>query len=300
MTEFRDLELGDRDLFQKYLGEYSFNTYEYSFLTLYIWRKMCDVKINIIDGTLIIKKSGKNTGSYFMQPLGCKKEDLGTITLKLNEIRKSDASFKSLFRDVEFPFLSQLLDEFDYKVCFCDDIDNFDYIYDVEDLITLSGNKFHSKKNQYNQFIKKYRYELRDISDKAVARECVDFATIWYERRKDDDAEQLKFELESIREILACPEYLNIKGMAVYVGGRVAGFTIGEKVNDNMAVIHVEKGDFKYSGIYSFINKTFAEKYLRDVKLINRQEDLGIEGLRKAKMAYNPIRLEKKFIVDLT
>jgi hypothetical protein len=299
MTEFKSLELNDRDLFQRYLGEYSFNTYEYTFLTLYIWRKMCNVAYSIIDGALVIKKSSKSTGSYFMQPIGYSKENLKNIVIKLDEIKKSDPDFKSLFRDVEMPFLNELIDNFGYDICLCEDVDNFDYIYSSKQLISLSGHKYHRKKNQYNQFIRKYDFEVRELCGKSIIKDCIDFAKDWYDNRGEKD-EQLRFELESIKDILANPEILNIKGIAVYVDGHIAGFSIGEKVNRKMAIVHIEKGNPAYSGIYSFLNKTLVEKYFKDVKFINRQEDLGIEGLRKAKMSYNPVRLEKKFIVDLS
>jgi len=299
MVEFKPLELSDRDLFQRYLGEYSFNTYEYTFLTLYIWRKMCNVSYSIIDDALIIKKSTKNTGSYFMQPLGYTKENLKNIVAKLDEIKKSDPSFKSLFRDVEMPFINELIDNFGYNICICEDVNNFDYIYSSKQLISLSGHRYHRKKNQYNQFIRKYNFEVRDLIDKSVINDCIDFAKEWYDSRENKD-EQLRFELESIKDILANPEILNIKGIAVYVDGRMAGFSIGEKANKKMAIVHIEKGNLDYDGIYSFLNKTMVERHFKDVRLINRQEDLGIEGLRKAKMAYNPVRLEKKFIVDLS
>ncbi len=299
MAEFKPLELSDMDLFHKYLGEYSFSTYEYTFLTLYIWRKMCNVAYSIIDDALIIKKSTKSTGSYFMQPLGYTKESLKNIVIKLDEIRKSRTDFKSLFRDVELPFINELIDNFGYNICICEDVNNFDYIYSSKQLISLSGRKYHRKKNLYNQFIKKYHYEVRELHDKYVIKDCIDFAEDWYYSREKKD-EQLSFELESIKDILANREILNIKGIAVYVDGRIAGFSIGEKANSKMAIVHIEKGNLEYTGIYSFLNKTLVEKYFKDVNFINRQEDLGIAGLRKAKMSYNPVRLEKKFIVDLS
>ncbi|NSW89749.1 MAG: DUF2156 domain-containing protein [Firmicutes bacterium] len=298
MTDFKKLELDDRDIFQRYLGDYRFNTYEYSFLTLYIWRKMLNVEFGIIDDALIIKKSTKKTGTYFMQPVGYRKESLKSIVLKLNSIRKNDENFKNLFRDIEIPFLYELLDIFEGKICFCEDINNFDYICNSEDLILLSGKKFHRKKNQYNQFINNYKYEIKDFNDSKVIEDCIKFSGTWFHERGNNDC-LLRYELESIEEVLPKSGLLGIKGMAVYVDGHLAGFTAGEKVNSNMGVIHFEKGDLSYNGIYSFINKTFVEKYFSDVKFVNMQEDMGIKGLRKAKKAYNPVKLEKKFIVNL-
>lgn len=295
---FKKLGIQDREIFQKYIGKYEFGTYEYSFLTLYIWRKMLNVEIGIIDDALIVKKYEKQKGSYFMQPIGYKKENLEGILYKLNELKMKDKSFKSIFRDIELPFLYELMDLYEGNVCLCEDINNFDYIYNSKDLISLSGNKFHSKKNHYNQFISNYNYEVKDLNEEGVVKNCIDFSQVWYEERQEED-KQLEYELESINEILPNHKILSLKGMAVYVDGKIAGFTVGEKVNSNMAIVHIEKGDFKYNGIYAFINKTFAERYLNDVQFINRQEDLGIKGLRKAKKSYNPVKLERKFIVDI-
>lgn len=298
MIPFKPLELDDRELFLKYLKDYNFNTYEYSFLTLYLWRKMCNTQFSIIDGTLVIRKSGKCTASYFMQPVGYTKDTLESVLTKLNLIKNSCPGYKNLFRDIEYPFLSILKEIYGKGISYREDVNNFDYIYTSQDLISLSGHKYHGKKNHYNHFISNYNYEVKDLYSEHVVNDCIKFAKDWYDKR-GNKSEQLKYEFESTEDILKHADLLNIKGIAVYVDNSIAGFAIGEKVNSDMAIVHIEKSDLQYSGIYSFINKALAEKYFSDVSFINRQEDLGIEGLRKAKMAYHPVRLEKKYIIDL-
>lgn len=298
MTDFKELTLADRDVFLKQLGDYDFSTYEYSFLTLYIWRKMFNIKFSFIDDALIVKKSTQETGSYFMQPIGCKKENIEGVVLKLADIKKGDEKSKNLFRDIETPFLNELLDIFQSRICFYEDKNNFDYIYKCEDLAALSGKKFHRKKNRYNQFISSYRYEVKDISCSGVIEDCIDISREWFTERGQNDS-LLKFELESIEETLPELGLLGIRGIAVYVDGRIAGFTAGEKAGSNMGIIHFQKADPSYHGIYEFMNKTFVERCLSGAEFVNMQEDMGIIGLREAKSAYNPIKLEKKFIVDL-
>lgn len=298
MTDFKELKLDDRDVFLKHLGNYDFNTYEYSFLTLYIWRKMLNVEFSFIDDVLIIKKSTHKTGAYFMQPIGYKKENLKDIVLKLADIKKGEEKSKSLFRDIETPFLHELLDIFRSRISFCEDKNNFDYIYKSEDLVSLSGKKFHRKRNRYNQFISSYMYEVKDISCAGVIEDCIDISKEWFIDKGQDDS-LLKFELESIEKVLPESELLGMRGIAVYVDGKIAGFTTGEKASNKMGIIHFQKADLSYNGIYEFMNKTFTEKCLSGVELVNMQEDMGIKGLRKAKNAYNPIKLEKKFIVNL-
>jgi len=297
MTEFKALELGDRDVFLRYLWNYHFNTYEYSFLTLYLWKDYCNVEYAIIKDALIIKKTEEKEGSYFMQPIGCSEGTLPDIIEELIKIKQEDATFKCLFRDIEEPFLQKQKETYGPNIIYFEDIKKFDYIYETQKLINLNGDKLSKRKNHYHQFINQYNYSLKDLHDKTAIEDCLEFSRVWLESRKVKYNEII-FELEGIRNVLNHLDLLNAIGMAVYVNSKVAGFTIGEKVNSQMAVIHVEKGDTKYKGIYAFINKTFAESYLEDTTYINREEDLGKAGLKKAKRAYDPLKLEKKYLVD--
>jgi len=296
MVKFKKLSLGDKDLFLNYLKNYRFKTYEYSFLTLYLWKKYCNVEYALINNTLVLRKHEEKMGSYFMQPMGYSSETLKDIIEELIKIKQEDPAFKYLFRDIEEPFLNQLKELYGPNIIYCEDTKNFDYIYETQKLIHLPGDKLRKRKNQYNQFIKNYNYSVMDIHDKRVIEDCLTFSKSWFENQ-DVKNKQIICELEGLQDVLTHLDELNAIGMAVYVGGKIAGFTLGEKVNRKMAVIHVEKGDTQYKGIYAFINRTFAEKYLDEITYINREEDLGIAGLKKAKLAYDPIKLEKKYIV---
>lgn len=297
MLDFKALELSDKELFDRYLNEYNFNTYEYSFTTLYLWRKYCKVEYAITHETLIIKKSQEDAGTYFMQPIGYNCNNIDEIIAELIQYKENHEDMKSLFMDIEEPFLSVLKDVLKDNISITEDIDNFDYIYNAEELIKLPGKKFHGKKNHYNQFIKSYNAEIKDINSQEIINDCIELATRWLDE-KEDKTHELICEHEGIGELLANKDYLGIDALAVYVDGSIAGFSIGEKVNDKMAIIHIEKGDSKYQGVYAFINKTFAEEKYSDVSFINREEDLGVEGLRKAKMSYNPMKFERKYIID--
>lgn len=297
MLTFKGLELEDRDVFLHYLRDYRFNTYEYSFLTLYLWRKYCNVEYTILNDTLIIKKKEGKKGPYFMQPIGYSERELPYLIEELTRIKKSDPSILYLFRDIEESFLNQLKEIYGEELTFSEDVINFDYIYETEKLINLPGDKLRKRKNQCNQFIKGYQYELKDINDSAVIEDCLAFSRLWFENQRYKHTE-ISYELEGIHDVLYHLDDLGGRGMAVYVDGRIVGYTIGEKVNDRMAIIHVEKGDKNYKGIYAFINKAFAQNYLKDITYINREEDLGLARLRQAKEAYEPLKLEKKYIVN--
>jgi hypothetical protein len=297
MLRFKALDLEDRYIFKSYLKDYKFKTYEYSFNTLYLWRKLCNVEYSVLKDTIIIKKNEQGKGMYFMQPLI---NDMGNIKDILDALKdyKNYNGFNNLFRDVEDSFLKELGELCRDRIVYSEDKNNFDYIYDTDKLITLPGKRYHNKKNHFNQFINTYKYRIKDISEDGVSEECIDFANKWT-ADKEDFNNHLSYEKEGIKDLLENQKLLDIVGMAVYVEDKIIGFTIGERVNKEMAIIHIEKANSLYKGAYAFINKTFVELYFKNSKFINREEDLGIEGLRKAKESYHPVRLEKKYIVDL-
>lgn len=119
---------------------------------------------------------------------------------------------------------------------------------------------------------------------------------VWKNDTKD---KHLLYELQSIRDMCYNMDVLGLKGMGLYINGEIAGFSIGEKFSDNMAIIHIEKANKDLRGAYTFVNKAFVENYFSDIPIINREQDLGIEGLRKAKLSYSPLDFEKKYMVDI-
>jgi hypothetical protein len=298
MINFTKLDLTHKKLISEYLGDYNFFTYDYSFLTLYQWRVMCNTEFSIINDVLIIKKHTEDTGTFFMKPLGYIDKNIEEIVSELICYKNSKSSFKHLFGDVEASFAMDMKKTFGSAVSVEEDINNFDYMYSSNDLILLPGAKYHRKKNLYNQFVNKNEYIVRDINDPSVINDCIEYSKEWY-RMKSDDSYILEYEIEGISDVLNNIDSFKLFGIAVYIKDKIIGFAFGEKVNDKMAIVHCEKADSSYIGAYAFLNKTLAEKYFYDVEFINRQDDLGLPGLRKAKKAYHPVRLEKKYYIDI-
>jgi hypothetical protein len=297
--DFKKLELEDKKLIDKYIYPYKFMSCEYSFTSLYIWKDACDIKYTVYEDALILKKKDFEGNYHFMQPLGYKKEKLRQIIAAL-ENYKEENDMPYLFKDLDEGFVEEvnaLIHEND-EVCVEEDRDNFDYLYEAKKLMTFSGKKLHGKKNHYNFFVKNYDYEVLDIDNEKVILDVIEASEKWYEETPEKD-EKLYYELLAIKDIVNYMNYLNLKGIAVYVDGKLCAFSIGECLNDKLAVIHIEKGDKEKNGIYSFIAKTFVERCFSNAEIINREQDLGIEGLRKAKMSYHPIKLEKKFILEV-
>jgi hypothetical protein len=255
MLSFKQLTIEDKNFLDEYLKPYKFLTCEYSFTNLFIWRKGLDIQYTTYKDVLIIKKMDFDGSYHFMQPIGYNKENLKEIVDILIEY-KAENNLKFLFKDTEQPFIEDLKEVYGTSLQFEEDRDNSDYIYESSKLISLSGKKLHSKKNHYNNFIKNNNFYAEEINENNI-EDCIKAACEWC--KINDCKGYLKYELKAIQELLLNKEKLDFMGMAVYVSDVLSAFTIGEKINDNMAIIHIEKADAEINGLYTYINKTFIE-----------------------------------------
>ena len=177
-----------------------------------------------------------------------------------------------------------------------------DYLYDGEKLRTLSGKKLHKKKNHYNNFIKNYgdRYEYRALGCNPTDRDDVfKFLDKWRAQKGEEVEQHLDPEVEGIHDILLNCTRLNIRMGAIYIDGKMEAFSIGSYNSlEDMAVIHIEKANPEINGLYQAINKEFLMHEFPDVSLVNREDDLGLEGLRHAKQSYYPVDYARKYYVE--
>jgi hypothetical protein len=177
--------------------------------------------------------------------------------------------------------------------------DQWDYLYALPDLVSLPGNRFHKKKNLLNQFKKKYDFEFLSLDDTLVEK-ALDMQTSWCTWRDCEAEEALDAENQAISRVLqAWGSFKNLRGGALLVDGQMAAYTIGERLASDTLLIHFEKGSPGYKGIYQAINQMFAAGIGWDCRWVNREQDLGNEGLRKAKLSYNPIAFIKKVSLKL-
>lgn len=293
MLCFKPLTLEDKQIFDKYTKPYTFATCEFSFTSLFIWRKGCDIQYTIYKDILLIKKMDFDGSYHFMQPLGYKKENLKEIVGMLIQYKKEN-SMEYLFKDTETPFIDDLKELYGESLLIEEDRDNFDYIYESQKLISLSGKNLHTQKNHYNNFTKNNNYRIAPLCTEVI-QDCIKASREWCSR--NDCKGYLLYELKAIQELLKYSDKLDFIGLVIYVNEKLSAFTIGEKVNDSMALIHIEKADSDIKGLYTFINKIFVETCFSDIPFINREQDLGIENLRKTKLSYRPIKLEPKYSI---
>jgi len=176
---------------------------------------------------------------------------------------------------------------------------HWDYLYTVADLIELKGKRYHKKKNLLNQFIKKYDYTYLDFGPELI-EQALGMQEDWCTWRDCESSEVLSAENKAIARILSDWQHFNgIQGGAIMADGAMVAYTVAERLTADSIVIHFEKGDTQYKGIYQAINQMFLANSAPDFALVNREQDLNDEGLRKAKLSYHPVEFINKYRVSL-
>lgn len=178
-----------------------------------------------------------------------------------------------------------------------EDMGAWDYVYLVSELAELKGNRFHRKRNHYNQFLKLYNWEYKDLRPSDI-EEVLTFQEKWLQNREEEPSAALKAENEVIRRVLLNWDKLPpMLGGLIYVDGELVSYTVCEELCSDMVVVHFEKADLNYRGLYQAINAMFLQHEGSRFTYVNREQDAGDEGLRKAKKSYNPVHYIKKYVV---
>jgi hypothetical protein len=177
--------------------------------------------------------------------------------------------------------------------------EHFDYVYSVPDLIELRGNKFHKKKNLLGQFQRSYDYEYKPLTPDCV-EDTLEMQRQWFSWRDPKESGALLAENTAIVRVLQSWDRMpGLCGGAIRVDGEMIAYTVAEALTPEMLVIHFEKGRPGYKGVYQAINQLFLADAGANYALVNREQDLGDEGLRKAKLSYNPCDFLRKCIVTV-
>lgn len=189
---------------------------------------------------------------------------------------------------------------------FEDDRGNYDYLYDIDSLCTLSGRKLSKKRNHINGFLQSYGdWNVQEINSLNI-QDVLEFAGQWYQKKSGGDSEigdeSLAYEKKALLQIVPQIEKIGADGIVLYVDGKVAAFTVGMKISETVYDTVFEKADEQIKGSYNIINREFA-RYLKmkyeSLKFINREQDLNLPGLRQAKLSYMPCSLVEKFVAKL-
>ncbi len=240
----------------------------------------------MVDDWLIVRGRDKDGRVFLLPPIGANDPVAAAVEA---------VSFERLARVPER--LAEELAQRGLQTLY--DRDNSDYVYLADDLINLPGRKFHRKRNHLMRFREEFKYEYRRVTQDLIEG-CRRLQETWCDVRDCFVPENasLAEEHEAVNEALTLLEPLKLTAGAVMIDGEVVAFAVGGELNHETFVVHFEKANPTYPGLYQVINREFAADAASGYKFINREQDLGQEGLRRAKESYFPHHLENKYYVN--
>lgn len=296
---FKDINMESREMLNPYFDLVDYEACEYCFNTLYMWQHLYKTGYYIGDGfAVIVAEYEGNTFSIL--PLA-KKEDMPRVIQFVVDYFEKEQK-KIYFRGITQEVVDFLKENYPGKFNYIEERDLFDYVYDGESMRELKGRKNVKKRNHINYFKKEYegRYEYKLLDEKDFDA-CLELVQEWTSNKEENNAvdEEMEEELIGIKKLFENYSILKdkLKIAGIFIDGKLEAFTMGEYINPNMALIHIEKANPVIRGLYPFINQQFLVNEFSDVEFVNREEDLGIEGLRKAKLSYHPVRFVEKYTV---
>jgi len=292
--EFKRVEISDREMARELLEKSNFRGCEYTFGNNFVWRNIYNVEVCFAEGFYFCKQ-GEGNDIRFTFPTGSGdiKRAVGLLTeytrergvpLRLTANKDVTQRLTGIYPDSKVVL--------DRDIC--------DYVYLAEDLENLAGKKYHGKRNHLNRFYEN-DWSFEPLTADNIA-ECRAMNERW--RAENLDKCGVAEVEESKREELCIVECsfkhydeLGYTGGVLRVNGEVQAFTFGERSSEDCFVVHVEKALRQYQGAYTAVNREFVKLLGGRDKYINREDDTGSEGLRKAKLSYHPVFLEEKFVI---
>ena len=293
MLEFRELTLEDKPRIDACARAYSYPLCEHCFADIFIWRGHYDTKICFFDDFLLIRmKTFEEKRTMYLAPIGT--GDLAAAIRAMEQDAAengTDFFMCSIPEDMKPRIETALPDYFEYNT----NEDNWDYIYLSEKLQTLSGKKLQSKRNLVNRFLATYegRWSYEDIS-KANTHDAFNFHIKWCEQNGYLRDQSFWGETCAIGIALNHFDALDMRGGILRLDDEIIAFTLGCQSTEDVFVVQIEKANHEIQGAYQMINQQFVKRNCTAVTYVNREEDLGLEGLRKAKHSYYPVMMGVK------
>ncbi|WP_227018082.1 DUF2156 domain-containing protein [Sinanaerobacter chloroacetimidivorans] len=298
------ITIESRPILEEYLGGFLYGTSGLSFSSLYMWRNINDFSWQIIGDYLCIAGLSHlelETEEPFLFPPLTKtgQYDPESLHRTIEEAKKIFEAKGYIFsiRLMPVHLIDIIESAFPGQLQYFDDRPNYDYLYRTRDLIDLKGRDYHSKKNHLNYFLNHYKYEYIPLTS-AMAEDAMQFIREFNLRKNlpEHEMKLLKMEERAMSDVFHNIEILGYHAGAIIIDGKIEALSIGGRLNDNTITVHVEKANTQYRGLYQAINNEFCKHVASTVEFINREEDMGIPGLRKAKLSYKPVKLVESHI----
>lgn len=299
------ISIDNRETLEKYLNGYEYKTSGLSFSAQYMWREINRFSWDMmgeymcISGISHLELEDGIVLPFMFPPLTC------TGEYDKDALRETIYRSKEHFEKKGQPFslrlvpfhVMEIIKEAVPEMHFIDDRPNYDYIYLTQDLIDLKGKSFHGKKNHLNYFKKTYEYEYVELNSD-MADDAMKFISDFNKRKEvpAHEMEMLKMEEHAMEDVFKNIEAVGYSAGAIIIDGSIEAIAIGGRLGKKTITEHVEKANIEYRGLYQAINNEFCRNVASKAKYINREEDMGIPNLRKAKLSYKPVKLLEKYI----
>jgi hypothetical protein len=290
MNDLEPLRLEDQERVESRFSRHQPTISEHTFTNLYMWRDSRTILLTEVENALVFAEQREEGIVLFGPPAGPI-----TVCRALEAIK--DGGEETVLGAERIP--EQRLESVrDKGLEPRSDRDNYDYVYRQVDLAELPGRHLHSKRNKVEQCLRSHECEWELIGPDNLA-EVSDLQDRWCDERDCGKKPGLCAEYKAIGRLLECYQSFDVVGGAVRVDGTLEAYTVGEALNDTTAVVHVEKAMPHIDGLYQVVNKWFCERELDGFELVNREQDLGIRGIRKAKKSYRPDHMVRKYWIEL-
>jgi len=292
MLLFHPLTLDDKPWIDRHVREEDSRSADFNFGNMFLWDHVYHQMVADSDRHLVTL-CRTDADPVFPFPIGC--GDFATAVEEMAEYA-AENDFPLVIRGLEERHVALLEQRFPGKFSITEDRDFADYLYDAEKLIALTGKKLHGKRNHINRFCAEHEWSFRALQ--ATDREaCMALLKLWTEEA-DETRGRIESEHRAIESAFRYFDALELFGGILFADGEIAGFTIGEKISSDTFDVHFEKARGYVNGAYPMVNREFV-RMIRgrwpEIRYINREDDMGLENLRRSKLSYEPDLLLRKF-----
>ncbi|MFA5449498.1 MAG: phosphatidylglycerol lysyltransferase domain-containing protein [Clostridia bacterium] len=302
MLKFEPVTLKHFEKIYQLLSHSAVDDSAYSITSILAWQSLFHPKIHLSDD-FVLMTIEEGDKIYFNSPLSKDRESYRKAVKALEDMGTTRIQ-------LALDWQMEILDEMGYS-CIKEERNMAEYLYRTEDLTTLRGKRYNSKRNFINRF--NYNYKFRAYQE-ADFDGVMELLYKWKTSYSGSDAinpeaswsyinQNLRisdFDLEKDAIVRVLENLNDYKAVAsvLEIDGRVAGFSAGELMPNGVGVVYFEKADIEYRGIYPMLDNLFVKEHFAEARLINKQEDMGLPGLRKSKLSYHPIKIMGRFVAE--
>lgn len=289
---FKNIEIEDKSIIESFTSNSDLNICDFAFSNMFGWGSFYNLSWTVIDNALVMRFFNKVKNRFVYMPIVSDNHSNAKNAIDKLLSENGEVSIVSVT-----PVYKSFLENFFKNISFEENRNSYDYIYDIDSLKTLSGKKLQSKRNHVNKFKQLCPdYKVVEITDDNIDQ-CIELEKKWLKEHINTESREV--EQKMICSVLKNRKILGLLTLAIEVEGKIVAFSAGSPINRETFGVHIEKADSDINGSFATINKEFCNRIPQNYKYVNREEDMGIDGLRKSKLSYNPHIILPKDIANI-